>query len=389
MVVLKLCMSRPAIGVSGSQGSSSGNGQTAASSVDTPINLTREPPLIVAMGFQSEHWLELGRANLIDDLIHCSINVKSALRKGCNETTDGTGLDDPCARRIRAKPLYQLLKDVGLIVLDRLGMLIVVCNHGKHRSVALARDLATHTNGEFLAPCCKEGPLHGYYIAPRELPGRLSHWLRRCKSRVGRWSFPVKSVGVCVAPWNGPAWGHAYDSAGSYQYHIVAEDDRIIELFDDPIPEDPQGWVLAMVIARDGYSRVDRKWIPPYVYAPNRPADFMASISCDGPSRPHHVTSYACREEPVPQQEPAPEPALNRRPLTPPAGHCPPCSTRTLRFHVVPGHRRCQRDGCRFFHRDGPRDHGYCCNACYQGQTDRAGTQVHTRNCSGGQRRTL
>ena len=41
----------------------------------------------------------------------------------------------------------------------------------------------------------------------------------------------------------------------------------------------------------------------------------------------------------------------------------------------------CQRSGCPYAHRYGPRRHGFCCNAC------RRGEELHTNNCSGRSRR--
>ena len=38
---------------------------------------------------------------------------------------------------------------------------------------------------------------------------------------------------------------------------------------------------------------------------------------------------------------------------------------------------QCSRDGCKHNHRESPRDHGYCCNACRKNQT------WHTTNCTG------
>ena len=37
----------------------------------------------------------------------------------------------------------------------------------------------------------------------------------------------------------------------------------------------------------------------------------------------------------------------------------------------------CRRESCPFVHRDGPRRHGFCCNAC------RCGDPFHTSNCTG------
>ena len=68
----------------------------------------------------------------------CCMNVTQALVREWWEPKDGTGLDPDCQERIGMKPLNALLMAIGRLILEAFRTPILVCNHGKHRSVAIA-----------------------------------------------------------------------------------------------------------------------------------------------------------------------------------------------------------------------------------------------------------
>ena len=81
---------------------------------------------------------------------NCCMDVARALAQERAEPKNGTGLDPGCQERIRNKPFYSLLMAIGHLILEAFGILIVVCNHGKHRSTAIAADIAREaTNATF------------------------------------------------------------------------------------------------------------------------------------------------------------------------------------------------------------------------------------------------
>ena len=185
------------------------------------------------------------------------MNVTSLLLKEKGESTKCTGLDEECSRRIRNKPAYPLLMLLGNIILDMFGILLVVCNHGKHRSVAVAKNIAQERSGVFLAPCSKALG-YGYYMSSKDFIQRIERYMVAHISKNGEVEFPIISVGSCGIAWEGNDWANEHN-VDKEEYHSPAKDDIIVELLP---PSNAGGWMYATLFWATQYD-TRRGCLPP------------------------------------------------------------------------------------------------------------------------------
>ena len=90
----------------------------------------------MAVGIRTKHWTALIEAYL--DIFNCSMDVRYALGLEWDETVnEGTGMDEHVRDRMKKKDMWQVLIEVATFILAQFNILLVVCNHGKHRSLAL------------------------------------------------------------------------------------------------------------------------------------------------------------------------------------------------------------------------------------------------------------
>ena len=74
-------------------------------------------------------------------VLNCCINVVEALKRGHDESSSGSGFDKHTRERMMARDTWQTVWGVALEVLIAFGLLVVLCNHGRHRSLSLAYEL--------------------------------------------------------------------------------------------------------------------------------------------------------------------------------------------------------------------------------------------------------
>ena len=211
---------------------------------------------VVSVGIKTMHWTALTAR--FPKLLNCAMNVKTLLKKDRGESTHCTGLDDECSGRIKCKPAYPLLKLLGHILLDTFGILLVVCSSGRHRSVALAKDIALEWGALLMAPCHRS--LGNLYMSPHTFADLLTSYVADHIGRLSTLPFPILSIGKCGISWSGTEWAMATGMDG-VNYHSPAVGDTIIQLYSRC---DPMGWMYGTV-AREG-SVEEKKYLPPSCY---------------------------------------------------------------------------------------------------------------------------
>ena len=112
--------------------------------------MPRAPIIVLCLGLETEHWREIIR--LFPCIVNCTLVSSHLLVKERWESARGTGLDAECADPIKAKPAYPLLYNLGRVILTFYKLLIVVCKSGRHRSVALGKNIADDAKAIFLHP---------------------------------------------------------------------------------------------------------------------------------------------------------------------------------------------------------------------------------------------
>ena len=93
----------------------------------------------MALGIHTDHWSEVKKE--YPGVLNCCINVVEAFEKGHDESSSGTGFDKHVRERMMAKDTWETVWELALVVLMAFGLVVVLCNHGKHRSLSLAYEL--------------------------------------------------------------------------------------------------------------------------------------------------------------------------------------------------------------------------------------------------------
>ena len=112
---------------------------------------------VIAVGRKTPHWKTLSAA--FPSVRNCVIDVRRAFSREYGEDTSGTGFDEDVRLRIKAKLAWPVVFELALLVLQTFGLCIVLCNHGKHRSVTVAYEVAKHSAASLVSPRYGNGKL--------------------------------------------------------------------------------------------------------------------------------------------------------------------------------------------------------------------------------------
>ena len=159
--------------------------------------------MVVALGIYTEHWMLVKQR--LAGIYNCCINVASAFRLESDEDPRGSGFDLQTRSRMKKKRTWPVVWEVAMSVLNKFGFLIILCNHGRHRSLSLAYELA-----DFRAGCClvsmrnPERPseqLHPNAVLDFITPRLVQH-LDAFRGH----PHPVVGIHVCRYGFDGTAW---------------------------------------------------------------------------------------------------------------------------------------------------------------------------------------
>ena len=115
-------------------------------------------------------------------------------------------------------------------ILWSFGILVVVCNHGKHRSLSLGDEIATAADCELVSPrdtsrrvWLRDVRRFLSYIAPR---------LKAHVERFGDFDHPIRSIGVCNVDFDGPEWMNSPGEGvrtNPEDLHVLHRGDLVVE----------------------------------------------------------------------------------------------------------------------------------------------------------------
>ena len=114
----------------------------------TRIDVSSLVQTVIAMGRKTEHWKTLRRE--FPCVRNCVIDVRRAFTQEHGEDTSGTGFDPHVRHRIMEKPAWPVVFEIAMLVLQTFGLCIVLCNHGKHRSVTVAYEIADRSGASLV-----------------------------------------------------------------------------------------------------------------------------------------------------------------------------------------------------------------------------------------------
>ena len=170
-------------------------------------------------------------------------------------------MDKSVRDRMRCKSAWNVVWEVALGIMRHFRILVVLCNHGKHRSLSVAYDIADYLNCELVSP-----RNHLHTVRLKDVPSFLSYLTPRLnwhREVYGRASHPLVSIGVCNCDFDGPEWvrkNHANtEGICADDLHIMRQGDVIVQL--DPGAQESAGWGYGSVIHEGG--GISRLWFHP------------------------------------------------------------------------------------------------------------------------------
>ena len=241
------------------------------------------------MGIYTEHWMLVKQR--LAGIHNCCINVASAFRLESDEESRGSGFDLQTRSRMKKKRTWPVVWEVAMSVLNKFGFLIILCNHGRHRSLSLAYELA-----DFRAGCClvsmrnPERPseqLHPNAVLDFITPRLVQHL-----DAFGSHPHPVVGIHVCCCEFDGTAWAsnENFDAPPTKYRHLdLTPEDILIEIRPN---EASMEWGFGILVCNGAESPIG--WYPPSYVDPLD--DLYASLMVFQRD-PHHDP----RSDPAPQ----------------------------------------------------------------------------------------
>ena len=151
-------------------------------------------------------------------------------------------------------------------VLRSFRLLVVVCNHGKHRSLSLAYELSNHTNAWLISP--PDTQAFGYHVSP-------DHFLKCVSGRQGQHCaiyllspHPLRRIGIVLREFDGCRWAHDHQ-VDADDYCNLLPGDIVVEIL-PPNQEVAFGWGYGAIIR--GSISFPGCWFPPA---------FVSDLKCD------------------------------------------------------------------------------------------------------------
>ena len=229
--------------------------------------------VVLAVGLRTDHWKAL--MDSCPEIVNCCMDVRDLLGRQWDDGDpgDGSGMDTAVRHRMKEKPAWSVLWVVAMVIMERFGILVVVCNWGKHRSLSLAYEVANHLNCELISPRNRAHSVRlsdvqqfSLYLAPR---------LRLHSEQHGNIPHPLVDVKLCVANFDGPEWSRRNDDEGyNHEWlHNMVKGDIIMQITN--IHSKDTEWQFGTIL-HHGDATVSR-WYNPKM-ATSMPKDYYPGV---------------------------------------------------------------------------------------------------------------
>ena len=217
-------------------------------------------PLIIAVGVRTEHW------QMICDefplhISSCCLDVRRAFSRDWDEDTEGTGFQRHVRDRMKAKPTWCFLWEIALHILNKFRMVIILCNHGKRRSLSLAVELQIHLKCDLVAIRSPARPFH--FRDAEEFMEDIRLPVREYVHEFGEQPFPISGVWLCQCEFNGQLWSEENDPGSQScisKYVTMTKGDVVVSVVKGQVQA--QGWSYGIVISHISHQK-DEGWFPP------------------------------------------------------------------------------------------------------------------------------
>ena len=220
---------------------------------------------VIALGVWTEHWTSL--IECYPDVLNCCVDVRDAFHREWDESTLGDGFQPSTRERMKAKESWTAVWEACMCVLREFGLVVIVCGHGKHRSLSLGYEIAESVGCELISPRDRSHrvrlrDVHQFmsYLAPRfedhrELFGGAKH--------------PIVGIKKGMHEFIADEWERVCNERGEEsgmklgELHDIHEGDLVVEV--DASSVYTGGWSFGSVIR--GSQIIHSRWFPPSAVA--------------------------------------------------------------------------------------------------------------------------
>ena len=222
-----------------------------------PTRIDERSPVhtVIAMGRKTEHWKTL--AAQFPCVRNCVIDVRRAFTREHGEDTSGTGFDSDVRQRIKMKPAWPVVFEIAMLVLQTFGLCIVLCNHGKHRSVTVAYEVAKRSAALLVSPRYGNGKLQD--ASPSVFLETVLLRLLQHRDMHAHSSHPLLAIGEVVSNFDGRCWAVQHQLPEN-DYFDLSAGDIAVEISRQGL-ENADGWSYGIIIRKGEIYR--GRWFPP------------------------------------------------------------------------------------------------------------------------------
>ena len=142
-------------------------------------------------------------------------------------------------------------------VLLKFRLLIVVCNHGKHRSLSLAYELAHYTKARLIIP--RDRQFYRHRPEPHQFLTHVSGRLRQHRATYLYSPHPFRRIGIVLVGFDACSWA-IYHQVDADEYCNLLSGDIVVEI-SPPNQEAACGWGYGVIIR--GSRSYPGCWFPP------------------------------------------------------------------------------------------------------------------------------
>jgi len=156
--------------------------------------------IIIAVGQCTPHWDALRTEFPV--IRNCCLDVRTPFIREWNESAHGAGFDLSVPNRMKAKETWEVVFRIALVITQEIGLVTVVCNHGKHRSLSVASELASYTDGHLVSISRHQArPLQLRDVT--EFMNEVRPHLKRHTNLYSHMDHPEACISVCTQYWEG------------------------------------------------------------------------------------------------------------------------------------------------------------------------------------------
>ena len=216
--------------------------------------------MVVALGVQTDHWVAVRTS--FPCILNCCVDTRKAFQKEYDEDVSGSGFDEATRGRMREKASWNTVWAVAQCVFWEFALVIVLCNHGRHRSLSVAWEVSAEWGCELVSIRDPESPwqLRSVKDVMQDLGERLDFHRRTYGDR----PCPVFRIRVSWVRWDGEDWKQReIPEHRSWNYLTLKPGDVVVEVrCDEKVSGSGMNrWGYGLLVGSPGSASCG--WYPP------------------------------------------------------------------------------------------------------------------------------